>query len=146
MQIRVVLKQKNREVITIGPGVSVSDAVAKLVQENIGSLPIVDADGRIVGIFTERDLLRGLHNQGKDFCHSKLEEVMIRDPITCRPEDSVHDAVGKMSEHQIGQLPVMDEGGKAIGLVSVGDLVRVLHEKAEEENRQLLNYVQGGVF
>lgn len=146
MQIQVVLKQKSRAAITIRPAATVSEAVAELVRENIGSLPVVDADHRLVGIFTERDLLRGLHNRGKDYCNSRIEDVMVREPIICRPEDSVHDAVGKMSDHQIGQLPVVDEEGKVVGLVSVGDLVRVLHERAEEENRQLLSYVQGGVF
>ncbi len=145
MQIRVVLKQKNRGVFTIGPEATVSEAVAELVKENIGSLPVVDPERHLVGIFTERDLLRGLHNRGTEYCSSKIADVMMREPITCRPEDSVHDAVGKMSEHKIGQLPVIDDVGKVVGLVSVGDLVRVLHEKAEEENRQLLSYVQGGV-
>ena len=98
---------KDRAVITIGPQATVADAVAELVHANIGSLPVVDG-GRLVGIFTERDVLRGLQNQGKEFCHASIGTVMTRDPVTCQPGESVHEAMGKMSDRAIGQLPVVD--------------------------------------
>jgi CBS domain-containing protein len=144
MNVRGVLKSKDRRVITIGSEATVSDAVACLVENNIGSLPVVDGVGRLVGIFTERDVLRGLKRRGEGFCHARIAEVMTSDPVTCEHEDSVHDAMGKMSEHQIGQLPVMDDG-RVVGVVSVGDVVKLLHEVAEAENRHLLNYLYGAV-
>ena len=143
MQIRNVLAAKDRPIITIGTGATVSEAVAELVRHNIGSLPVINETGMMVGIFTERDVLRGLHDRGKDFCHESLASVMTEPVVSCSPGESVHDAMGRMSEHRIGQLPVTDAEGKPIGLVSVGDLIRVLHESAEEERKNLMNYVYG---
>ena len=143
MRVRDVLRSKGRGVYFIESGATVGQAISRLVEHNIGSLPIVD-EGRVVGIFTERDVLRGIHNCDVTFCRSKIADVMTRDPVTCENDDSVHDAMGRMSEHQIGQLPVM-EGEELVGVVSVGDLVRVLHEHAEAENRHLLSYLYGAV-
>lgn len=144
MMVRTVLHAKNRGVVTVGPTATVSEAVDLLVRHNIGSLPVVDSDGRLVGIFTERDVLRGLHRRGDAFCQVPIAQVMTADPIVCEPDDTVHDAIGRMSEHQIGQLPVL-MNNQVVGLVSVGDLVRVLHEAAEEQNQRLLTYVYGAV-
>lgn len=143
MHIRSVLSGTSRPIITIGSEATVSEAVAVLVQENIGSLPVVDDAGEMVGIFTERDILRGLHHQGKEFCHQPIHAVMTRQVVSCAVTESVHDAMGRMSEHHIGQLPVRNEDGHLVGLVSVGDLIRFLHESAEEERKNLMNYVYG---
>ncbi len=143
MRVRDVLRAKGRGVYHVEAGAKVGEAISRLVQHNIGSLPVVEG-GRVVGIFTERDVLRGIHNCDVAFCRANIADVMTRDPITCEPDDSVHDAMGRMSEHQIGQLPVLD-GEELVGVVSVGDLVRVLHEHAEAENRHLLSYLYGAV-
>ncbi|WP_169972993.1 CBS domain-containing protein [Tautonia rosea] len=143
MQIRSVLSGTSRSIITIGRDATVSEAVGVLVRENIGSLPVVDDTGAMVGIFTERDVLRGLHDQGKEFCHAPIQSVMTPQVVSCSVSESVHDAMGRMSEHRIGQLPVLEDDGSLIGLVSVGDLIRFLHESAEEERKNLLNYVYG---
>lgn len=142
MHIRTVLKGKNCSVLTVGPETTVSEAVGLLDRHNIGSLPVVDEAGHLLGIFTERDVLRGLHRRGESFCHATIGSVMTAEVVTCTPDCTVHDAIGRMSEHRIGQLPVVD-GPQVVGIVSVGDLVRVLHEAAEEENRQLISYVYG---
>lgn len=144
MQIRSVLTAKNRPVITIGPRATVSEAVRELVRHNIGSLPVVDEAGAMLGIFTERDVLRGLEERGEDFCHATIEEVMTRQVVSCAPDASVHDAMGRLSDHCIGQLPVLEDN-RVVGIVSIGDLVRILYETAEEENRQLMTYVYGTV-
>jgi len=144
MLVRSVLHAKNRVVVSIEPTATVATAVELLVRHNIGSLPVVETDGRLVGIFTERDVLRGLHRRGDAFCHAPIAQVMTSDPVCCEPNDTVHDAIGRMSEHQIGQLPVVHDD-QVVGLVSVGDLVRVLHEAAEEDNQRLLTYVYGAV-
>ncbi len=144
MQVRDVLRAKGRRVVQIGPEATVGEAIARLVQQNIGSLPVVDRDGRVVGIFTERDVLRGFHNRGEGFCQARISEVMTARPISCDVDEPVHDAMGKMSDHQVGQLPVLD-GEELVGVVSVGDVVKLLHENAEAENRHLLAYLYGAV-
>ena len=145
MNMRGVLKAKGRQVITIGSEATVTEAVTRLVENDIGSLPVVDGAGRLVGIFTERDILRGLKARGEAFCHARIGDVMTRDPVSCHESDSIQDAMGKMSEYKIGQLPVLDERHAVVGVVSVGDMVKMMHEAAEAENRHLLNYLYGAV-
>jgi len=118
--------------------------VAEMVHHKIGSLPVLNENGALVGIFTERDVLHGLHNYGHDFCDTQVTDVMSRKVVTCSPDDSVHDAIGRMSHYRIGQLPVVEED-RVVGLVSVGDLIKILYETAEEENRHLMSYVYGTV-
>jgi len=144
MQVHKVLKAKGNRVITIEPQAAVADAIARLVQHNIGSLPVVNAEGRLVGIFTERDVLRGVGNRGEGYCQAVIGDVMTINPVTCGLEDSVHDAMGKMTEHRIGQLPVLD-GEEVVGVVSVGDVVKILYEDTEYENRHLRDYIYGQV-
>ena len=135
MQVRDVLKAKgNPRLITIGPEATVSTAISRLVDHNIGSLPVVDAEGRLVGIFTERDVLRGVGERSEGFCKTRIEDVMVANPIACDADDDVQHAMGKMSDNQIGQLPVLN-GQELVGIFSVGDVVRILYEHAEHENR-----------
>ena len=145
MNMRGVLKAKGRQVITIGPEATVTEAVARLVENDIGSLPVVDVQRGLIGIFTERDVLRGLKSRGEAFCHARIGDVMTRDPVSCQQGDSIQDAMGKMSEFKIGQLPVLDERNTVVGVVSVGDMVKTMHEAAEAENKHLLNYLYGAV-
>jgi CBS domain-containing protein len=142
MLVRDVLRQKGRRVIMIPPGASVRDALALFVEHNIGSLPVVDEAGRLVGIFSERDVLFGLNDDCEQFHRRRIEEVMTPDPVVCAPEEPVHEVMGKLTAHRVGQLPVM-EGGALIGVVSVGDLVKAMYERAESDNRHLLSYLYG---
>lgn len=145
MNMQGVLKTKGRQVITIHGEATVNEAVARLVQNDIGSLPVVDGSGRLIGIFTERDVLRGLQKSGADFCHVKISDAMTKNPVACHQSDSIQDTMGKMSDHRIGQLPVLDERDNVVGVVSVGDVVKMMHEAAETENRHLMDYLYGSV-
>ncbi len=142
MFVRDVLKEKGRRVVSIGPEASVKQALARFVKHNIGSLPVVDATGLLVGIFSERDVVFGDHRDFERFHHRLIGEVMTPDPIICSPMDTLAVAMGKMARHHVGQLPVV-EGGELVGLVSVGDLVEALYEQVEAENRHLMDYLHG---
>jgi CBS domain-containing protein len=142
MFVRDVLKAKGRRVISIGPEASVKQALARFVEHNIGSLPVVEAPGQVVGIFTERDVVFGDHRDFERFHHRLIREVMTPDPIICSPMDTLAVAMGKMARHHVGQLPVV-EGGELVGLVSTGDLVQSLYEQVEAENLHLMNYLHG---
>jgi CBS domain-containing protein len=142
MLVRDVLRAKYREIVTIVPEDTVDEALALLVSENIGSLPVLDSGSRLVGIFTERDLLRGLHEDRSGFLREPIHEVMTRNPVTCGPDDEVHEVMGKMSRHQVGQLPVL-AGRDVIGVVSVGDLIKLLYDKTQMENQELRAYLYG---
>src|SRR5262249_51933120 len=109
---------------------------------NIGSLPVVDADGRLLGVFSERDVLRGLHNRGEAFNRMKVGEVMTPDPVTCTPDCDVDQVMGQMSARRITKVPVLDNGRLA-GIVSVGDVIKVMYERVSSENQHLMDYIHG---
>jgi CBS domain-containing protein len=142
MLVRDVLESKGRRVISIDSETTVSEAVSKLVQNNIGSLPVLDQSGSLVGVFSERDVLRVIHNRGEGFGRMPVAEVMTARPITCSLEDDVNDVMGKMSERHIAKVPVMSEG-KLVGVVSVGDVIKVMYDKLHTENQHLISYIHG---
>jgi CBS domain-containing protein len=144
MQVRDVLKTKGGRIISIESESSVAEAIARLVQNNIGSLPVVDGEGRLVGIFSERDVLRGIHHRGAEFAQMKVSEVMTPDPVTCELDDDVDDVMGKMSERRIAKVPALDHS-RLVGIVSVGDVIKVLYEKVNSENQHLLTYIHGAI-
>ena len=144
MQVRDVLNAKGARVITIDPGATVNEAVARLVQNNIGSLPVADPEGRLLGIFSERDVLQGLHNRGEGFGRIPVSEVMTHDPITCTLDCNVDEVMGKMSERRIAKVPVLD-GDRLVGIVSVGDVIKVMYQRVHSENQHLYSYIHGTV-
>jgi CBS-domain-containing membrane protein len=102
MLIRDVLNEKGRRVISIGPEASVKQALALFVEHNIGSLPVVEASGQVIGIFSERDVLFGDHHDFERFHHRRIEEVMTSNPITCDPKDTLAEAMGKFATARTG--------------------------------------------
>lgn len=144
MQVRDVLKSKGGQVISIQPEATVTEAVARMVQNNIGSLPIVDAQDHLIGIISERDLLRGIHNQGEKICGKLVSEFMSRDPVTCELDANVNDVMGQMSERRIAKVPVLS-GSKLVGIVSVGDVIKVLYDTVQSENQHLMSYIHGSM-
>jgi CBS domain-containing protein len=130
--------------ITIDCDATISEAIAKLVQNNIGSLPVVDNNGHLTGIFSERDVLRIIHNRGEGFGRLRISDVMTRDPVTCQLDDDVSDVMGKMSDRHIAKVPVTT-GAELVGIVSVGDVIKALHDKVHTENQHLMSYIHGGV-
>ena len=144
MLVRDVLKSKGGRVISIESDASVAEAVARLVQNNIGSLPVVDGQNRLVGIFSERDVLRGFHNRGEGFGKTRVSEVMTHDPVTCTPDCDVDDVMGPMSERRIAKVPVL-ENDRLVGIISVGDVIKVMYERVHAENQHLMSYIHGAM-
>lgn len=143
MLVSELLDVKGRRLVTIDPEATVHEAAAALVRNNVGSLPVVD-DGRLVGVLSERDVLRLMHHRGDGFGRLRVADVMTRNPATCRGEDAVEDVMGLMSERRIAKVPVV-EGDELVGIVSVGDVVKVMYDKVSTENQHLLSYIQGAV-
>ncbi len=144
MLVRDVLESKGQRVIAIDCDATVSEAIAKLVQNNIGSLPVLDQGGRLVGVFSERDVLRLIHNRGEGFGRLRVADVMTAGPVTCRLDDDVDDVMGKMSERHIAKVPVLSDD-QLVGVVSVGDVIKVLYDKINAENQHLISYIHGAV-
>ena len=142
MKVRDVLKTKGGRMITIGPEATAPEAVARMVENNIGSLPVLEDDGALVGVISERDLMRELHDRGDQFSRALIRAVMTLDPVTCDIDDDVDALMGLMSERRIAKVPVIDRGRLA-GIVSVGDVVKLLYEKTRAENHHLMDYLYG---
>jgi CBS domain-containing protein len=144
MRVCDVLDAKGHGVVSIDSEATVNDAIARLVQNNIGSLPVVDQEGRLVGILSERDVLRLIHNRGEGFGRLRIAQVMTPKPYTCDILDHVNDVMGQMSEQRIAKLPVLSER-KLVGIISVGDVIKVMYDKVTTENQHLISYIHGAV-
>jgi CBS domain-containing protein len=144
MLVRDVLDAKGRRVVAIDSEASVHEALAKLVQNNIGSLPVVDQQDRLVGIFSERDVLRLIHHRGEGFGRIHIAECMTCNPVTCDILDDVNEVMGLMSERRIAKVPVLEDS-KLVGVISVGDVIKVMFDKVTTENKHLMSYIHGAI-
>lgn len=140
MQVREILGFKGRMVHTCAPDDTLGDVVDLLVGHNIGSL-VVREDEEMVGIITERDILRATAATRGPLEFVKVRERMTRCPIVVSLEDEVTDTMGLMTERRIRHLPVV-ERGKLVGIISIGDLVKAQHDELSRENHYLKSYIQ----
>jgi CBS domain-containing protein len=110
-----------KNVTTCGPDSVIRDVADLMEDENVGSIPVVE-NGRLIGIVTDRDIVCRVIAEGSDTRTVKARDVMSEDIITCTPDDSVHEAIRKMGEHQIRRVPVCDLNGRLRGIISIGDV------------------------
>jgi CBS domain-containing protein len=141
MTIKHLLGQKGQSLWTIGPDATVLEAIAKMAEKNIGSLLVMD-DEKLIGIITERDYARNVILKGKTSPTTLVRDIMQRNVIHVRPEQSVELCMALMTEKRVRHLPVL-EGTKVIGIVSIGDLLKFIISKKEFDIDQLEHYVQG---
>ena len=140
MNLWDILNQKGRAVYTASPRASLAEAVQLMVEQNCGSLVICQNDS-MVGILSERDILRAIANAGRPLQDVSIEERMTRNVVTGLPSDDLNKIMGVMTAHRIRHLPVLD-GGRVIGLISIGDIVKAQHEQLAVENHFLMSYIQ----
>ena len=140
MLIAAILKRKGTEVVSVSPSDRVVDVVRILDQRGIGAALVRDAAGQILGIISERDIVRGMAGHGPGTSQLPTEQLMTRDLVTVTPQTLVVEALGLMTNHRVRHLPVLVEGQLA-GLVSIGDLVKARIEEAEYETETLKTYV-----
>jgi len=137
-----ILRQKSQGIVTIEPDVSLQEAIRKLVDHNIGSLLVVDEHGGVLGIITERDILRQCALGVGKIAERLVKDAMTRDVIIGVPEDSLDYVMGIMTTNRIRHLPIMD-GSDLRGMISIGDVVHAHLRDAEFENRMLRDYIHG---
>jgi len=111
------------KLVTASPETTLREAARIMAREGVGSLLIVSQDMRLQGIFTERDLARALAG-GAEPDKDTLGQYMTRDPVTAGPGETLIEAAHKMIEHGIRHLPIVDEAGRLIGVVSIRDILR----------------------
>jgi CBS-domain-containing membrane protein len=126
-----------QEVLTAREDVSLAEAGTLLRNADCGALPVVDAEYRLVGFLTDRDIAMALADADASAADVKVGEVMTRDLQTCRPDEDVRLALQRMSEHGIRRLPVCTADQKLLGILSIDDLL--LAERREMDDRELLD-------
>ncbi|MGQ9505563.1 MAG: CBS domain-containing protein [Thermogutta sp.] len=144
--LKEVLRTKGSHVYTIDPDASLQDAVEELVQHNIGALVVCHRDPdnceKILGIITERDILRRCAYSTAPLREIRVSEVMSRNLITAHPSETVEQALQRMTVHRFRHLPVVLDG-QLVGIVSIGDAVKAQLDHVMIENRFMKDYIQG---
>ena len=140
MTIAAILQNKGVEVLTVEVDTLVRDAVAILAERRIGALPVVRGDA-VAGIMSERDVIYCLRSDGAAVLDWPVERIMTAPAITVERDQQVLGALSLMTKRRIRHLPIV-EGGRIIGIVSIGDLVKYRMDKIEQEAAQMLNYIQ----
>lgn len=133
--------KKHKEVISITPHRPVFDALVILAEYEIGALVVLDGD-KLVGVFSERDYAREIVLQGKSSKTTHISEVMTATVITAKLSDTVEQAMSVMTEKRVRHLPIL-EGGKVVGVLSIGDLVKETIEYQQRLIQQLESYITG---
>jgi CBS domain-containing protein len=141
MRVKDILASKGSVVYTIEPDKSVRECIGTLVEHKIGSLLVVEGD-RIVGIITERDILREAGTHAGRLDQRCVRDAMSADLIVGVPEDEVNYVMGIMTKNRIRHLPIV-EGRELRGMISIGDVVWASLTEAEFENRNLKEYITG---
>jgi CBS domain-containing protein len=139
MKIGAILRERTGAVISARPGDAVRAVIDLLAQNRIGAVPVLEGD-MVVGIFSERDIVRLLSSYGPDALDRSLDEVMTKSPVTCDSDMAVIGALSQMTQKRIRHLPVV-HGGKMVGFVSIGDLVKYRIDKIEAEAAAMRDYI-----
>jgi CBS domain-containing protein len=142
VRIADVLKNKGSAVSTITPDMVVSELLASLVARNVGAMVVVSSEG-LVGIVSERDVVRKLHEYGAGMLDRPISEIMTKRVITCTPADSVDSLSGLMTTNRVRHVPVV-ENGELVGIVSIGDVVKTRMEELQAQHEQLEAYITQG--
>jgi CBS domain-containing protein len=145
VQVRIadLLRHKGSDVATVPPGISVAGLLEDLARHNVGALVVCDDAGAVVGIVSERDVVRQLNERGAELLHAPVSEIMTTSVVTCEPSESVNSLASIMTERRIRHMPVVT-GGDLVGIVSIGDVVKSRIAQLESDREQLESYIAQG--
>jgi CBS domain-containing protein len=141
MTIAAVLRQKGNAVISVTPETPVAEVARVIAQRRIGAVMVLDANGGVAGIVSERDIVRALATREGGIVGMRAEELMTREVVMVDPKTPVDAALRIMDENYFRHLPVVDEAGALLGLVSVRDLVRHRIAQQDQAVESLTHYV-----
>jgi CBS domain-containing protein len=142
MRIADVLRSKGSAVATVTPQTTIAELLAGLAEHNIGAMVVLGPEG-LVGIVSERDVVRNLHERGAAMLTRPVSDIMTTVVATCTPQDSINGLAAVMTQNRVRHIPVLD-GGRLAGIVSIGDVVKTRMEELEAEQEQLQAYITRG--
>ena len=140
MTVRAILAAKGGTVATIEPTTNVAAAAKILAERRIGALVVTGAEGRVIGIVSERDIVQALAGRGSAALDLPLTEIMTRKVATCSHSDTISSIMGLMTEGKFRHVPVVEQGRLA-GIVSIGDVVKHRLEEMEREQTAMRDYI-----
>jgi CBS domain-containing protein len=136
-----ILHHKGPQVWSISPDKTVFEAIQMLAEKNIGALPVIE-NGKVIGIFSERDYTRKVALAGKNSKSTRVREIISTDVISVTPDSSIEECMRLMTEHRIRHLPVCQDGA-LVGLISIGDLVNWTISMQSAALDQMESYLAG---
>lgn len=140
MTVKAILEKKGRDVISAMPGATLSEVIAMLARHRIGALVICDEAHTILGILSERDVVRMLAAQGQKALDMPVSEAMTKKVQTCEEKHTVNQVMEIMTQNRFRHMPV-ERDGKLEGIVSIGDVVKARIEQVEREADEIRNYI-----
>ncbi len=143
MTLKAILKGKPAGFVSVMPSASVREVIAVLAARRIGAVLVVDDEGRLVGILSERDIVRSLASAAAGTLEMTANQLMTAHPVTATPNTTVGEAMETMTEGHFRHLPIL-EAGRLTGLVSIGDVVKAKIDQSQQEVDSLRTYVVGG--
>ena len=143
MTIKRILESKGSNVITLHPDVTLADVAKVLSEKRIGAIVLVEGNGTVAGIVSERDIVRVVGANGPDSLRRVVRDVMTLKVTTCTEMTTVDEALQTMTTGRFRHLPVISDG-RLTGLVSIGDVVKRKIEDAEAEAEQMRGYIAAG--
>ena len=140
MTVARILAEKGRSVVTVEPQRTLDEAIHLLAEKRIGAVVVSDAEGAVLGILSERDIMRALARQGAAALDALVSEHMTADVVTCARDASVEDVMHLMTDGRFRHVPVLEEGRLA-GLISIGDVVKRRIAAVEAEHQAMRDYI-----
>ena len=140
MKLAELIKGKQKEIVKIRDDSKIATAASTMTAAKIGALLVENSAGEIVGILSERDIVRGMSPHGADLHDVDVSELMTRNLIRCSPNDTVNEAMAMMTDRRIRHLPVF-EGEELVGFISIGDLVKCRIMEVQSEAEALRQYI-----
>ena len=142
VRVKTILDQKGRDVVTISPDATLGDAARVLQEHKIGALVVTGMEGRIVGIFTERDLVGAVGKRGGASLAEPVSSVMTANVYRCGEDATMNDVMEMMTSRRFRHVPV-ETSGKLSGIISIGDVVKNRIREVELEAEQIKAYIAG---
>ncbi len=138
--VRQLLESKGPDVHAIGPDAAVIDAIRQMAEKGIGALVVLEPDGRLAGVVSERDYARKIVLAGRSSRDTPVRDIMSAEVVTVRLDDQAEACMQLVTDRRIRHLPVV-EGGRVVGVVSIGDLVKAVIEEQQLELEHLQRYI-----
>lgn len=142
MTVKHILDEKGRDVVTVQPAMTLADAARFLSDNKIGAVVVAGLDGRIAGILSERDIVKTIAAKGGAALDMPVSSAMTSKVVTCTESHTVNQLMEIMTTNRFRHVPV-EESGKLIGIISIGDVVRRRIEDVEREAEEIKAYIAG---